>query len=266
MIKNYDKEINLSKILNNLNKKVEVEVIEQTTSTNDYIKKYLDKDFYVLIAKSQTNGRGRLNRTFYSPNGSGLYLSALLKPNLETSNGVKLTTYSAVVVAKAIESLINAPVQIKWVNDLFLNGKKICGILTEASYNFEKSKLTYAVIGIGVNVFNGSFPIDLSSIATSIEKESGVKVDINDLISKIINGLLDAEKEISLGDYLVEYKKRLFILGKQVLVQSGNDSYLATCLDVLESGALVVSKDGETITVHAGDVSLRVWESLRQNL
>jgi BirA family biotin operon repressor/biotin-[acetyl-CoA-carboxylase] ligase len=258
MIKNYDNEINVSKILENLNKTVEVEVVEETTSTNDYIKKYLDKEVFVVIAKSQTNGRGRLNRSFYSPSNTGLYLSLLIKPNSTISNSVKLTTYTAVVVAKAIESLINMPVQIKWVNDLFLNGKKICGVLTESSYNFEKNKLTHAVIGIGVNVYNGSFPLELKSIATSIEKESGIKVNINDLISKIINGLLNAEKEISSNNYLVDYKKRLFILGKKVMVVSGNDSYDATCLDVLENGALVVNKDGEIITVHAGDVSIRV--------
>ncbi len=255
---NKNVEINALDITKNLKEKIIVEVVNETTSTNDHIKKYLGFNSYALIAKSQTCGRGRLNRSFYSPSGTGVYLSVLLKPNSNIANSVRLTTFTAVVVAKAIESLIGAPVQIKWVNDLFLNGKKICGILTESSYNLKKGKLDYAIIGIGINVYNGEFPLELSNIATSIEKETGSKIDVNELIGKIISGLLDAEKEISSSEYLKEYKNRLFILNKKVLVVSGQDSYEAVCLDVLDNGALQVQKDGEIITVNAGDVSLKI--------
>ena len=255
MLNNFN--INSLKIIKNLNKKIKVEVLEQTTSTNDYIKKYLDLENCAVIAKSQTSGRGRLNRSFYSPSGTGLYMSVLVKPNSLIANSVRLTTYTAVVVAKAIESLISLPVQIKWVNDLFLNGKKICGILAESSCNFEKGTLNYAIIGIGVNVYNGSFPLELESIATSIEKETNIKIDINALASKIINGLLDAETQILSTKYLEEYKKRLFILNKKVTITSSNGSFEAVCVDVLDNGALVANKDSELITVHTGDVSIR---------
>ena len=146
---------------NLINKNILLEILEETTSTNDYIKKSSNLDSAVVIAKKQTLGRGRLNRTFYSPENKGIYLSILVKPQLETKNSVKITTFTAVAVANAIEKVSGLKTQIKWVNDIFINGKKVCGILAEASQNFKESKLDYAVIGIGINLYGKDFPMKL---------------------------------------------------------------------------------------------------------
>ncbi len=245
-------------ILNNLkNKNVNIEVLEETSSTNDYIKKYSNLENCVVLAKHQSNGRGRLNRTFYSPKNSGIYMSVLVKPNLKTTESVKITTLTATIVANAIESLINAPVQIKWVNDIFLNGKKICGILAESSHNLKTGKIDYAVIGIGINVYKNSFPIELENIATSIENACGIRVDANILIAKIVDGLLNINETLK-SDYLSEYKKRLFILGKTITVDIGSEKYLARALDVLDNGSLLVEVDGEQKILNFGDVSIKL--------
>ncbi|MBO5888623.1 MAG: biotin--[acetyl-CoA-carboxylase] ligase [Clostridia bacterium] len=250
-----------TEILNNLNnlnnKTVNIEVIKETSSTNDYIKKYSHTKNAIVLAKKQTSGRGRLNRTFYSPENTGIYMSVLVKPDLKSTESVKITTLTATVVAKAIEDLINAPVQIKWVNDIYINGKKVCGILAESSHNLKTGKLDYAVIGIGINVLKNSFPKEIENIATSIEEASGKKVDANILIAKIVQGLLNIN-DLLKTNYLQEYKNRLFILGNIVTVDTGNEKYLAKALDVLSSGALLIEVDGTTKTLNFGDVSIKI--------
>ena len=236
----------------------EVVVCNETASTNDDCKLLAEKGkSAVIIAKSQTLGRGRLNRKFFSELG-GAYFSVLLTPNLPISSGVNITTYTAVVVARAIEKFSGLKVDIKWVNDLFVNGKKICGILTEASCDFEQNKLKYAVVGIGVNLDNASFDKSIENIATSVYNECGVKINKSDFIAEIVKNLLLCENEILSGNYLKEYKDRLFILGKTVTVYSGNESYDAVPIDITNTGALVVSKNGEIITVSSGEVSVKL--------
>lgn len=242
---------------NLIDKNIRLEILEETTSTNDYIKKFSNLDNAVVIAKKQTLGRGRLNRAFYSPENKGIYLSILLKPQLETKDSVKITTFTAVAVANAIEKVSGLKTQIKWVNDIFINSKKVCGILAEASQNFKEGKLNYAVIGIGINLYGKDFPSDIKNIATSIELESGKKIDANLLVVEIINSLYKINDEIN-GDYLTKYKEKCFILNREITVDTGKEKYLATALDVLDNGALLVEKEGNTFELDFGDVSVRI--------
>ena len=236
----------------------EVIVLNETVSTNVDAKIIAERgETAVVIAKTQTGGKGRLNRKFYSLTG-GAYLSVIVKPNLPIADGVKITTYTAVAVANVIEKLTGLKVDIKWVNDLYVNGKKICGILTEASCDFEQNKLKYAVVGIGVNLDAETFPLEIENIATSVYKEGKIKVDKNQFIAEILNAYSNLEGEIKSGNYLQEYKRRCFILGKKVTVYQNDYSYLATALDVTESGALKVDKNGEIITVSSGEVSIKL--------
>lgn len=246
-------------IKNNLiNKDIDIVIQDTTASTNDDVKSFIGKsNLAVVIAENQTNGRGRNNRSFYSPSGKGVYMSILLTPNLSVTDGVKITTFVAVKVANAVEKVSGLKVGIKWVNDLFINGKKVSGILTESGVDFKNRKLSYAVCGIGINCYGLDFPSEISSIATSLEKE-GAKVDRNLLIVEILNGLNDIEREILSGNYLREYKNRCIVLNKRVTVVSGQESYTATAVDITESGALIVNKNGELITVNSGDVSIRI--------
>ena len=235
-----------------------VSVIEETISTNNDAKILAEKgETAVIISKKQTGGKGRNGRKFHSLYG-GVYFSVILRPNLSIADGVKITTFTAVAVANAIEKLSGLKVDVKWVNDLFVNGKKICGILTEAGCDFERGKLQYAVVGVGINVDDVDFPNDIKNIATNIERESGKKIDKNLLIIEILNCLKNVENEVLKGDYLQEYKRRLFILGKKVRVYSGLEEYDAIPLDVTESGGLKVDKNGEIITVSSGEVSVKL--------
>ena len=128
-------------------------------------------------------------------------MSVLLKAPLDIRLGVKITSYAATMTARAIESFTGGGVGVKWVNDLFMNGKKICGILTEAVVDFETQKLKYAIVGIGINVLNGKFPEELKNVASNIESESGVKINLNDLIAEIIKNSENFESEILSGKF-----------------------------------------------------------------
>ena len=207
---------------NLIDKSIDVIIKETTLSTNDDAKSLsLSGKQVVVIAENQEKGRGRLNRNFYSPKGKGVYMSVLLNPDLSITDSVKITTFVAVACAKAIESLVKLKVDIKWVNDLYINGKKVCGILTESQIDTKTGRLKYAVCGIGINCYGLDYPSEISFIATSIEKESGVKIDRNLLISAILNEIKDIKTEIESGNYLNEYKSRQIILGKEILVVSG---------------------------------------------
>ena len=238
-------------------KGINVIVKNQTTSTNADAKAIAESgETAVVIAKTQTGGVGRNGRKFHSLNG-GLYFSLILRPNLNIADGVKITTFVAVAVANAVEKVSGIKVGIKWVNDLFINGKKVCGILTESGVDFKNKKLSYTVCGIGINCYGLDFPSEISTIATSLEKE-GAKIDRNLLIAEILNNLSCMESEVLSGNYLSEYKDRCIILGKQVTVVSGLETFTATAVDITDSGALIVNKNGELITVNSGDVSIRL--------
>ncbi len=245
-------------ILTSLTSSPYIEILEEATSTNDYIKAYSHLDNAVVIAKSQTSGRGRLNRKFYSPKNAGVYMSVLIKPSISTAKSTSLTTYTAVVVANAIEKLSNHPVQIKWVNDLYMNGKKVCGVLAEAVQDYEKGILKHAIIGIGINVFKNDFDEEIKNIATSIEEASHKKIDVNKLIAYIVDGLLNAEQHLLSGDFMEEYKARQIIFNKKISVLKSNESYEALALDVLDDGSLLIDKNGEIFTLNHGEISIKV--------
>ena len=243
---------------NLINKDINIVIKESTKSTNDDVKSFIgSSNLAVVIAENQTKGRGRNNRSFYSPSGKGIYMSILLTPNLSVTDGVKITTFVEVAVANAVEKVSGLKVGINWVNDLFINGKKVCGILTESGVDLKNKKLSYAVCGIGINCYGLDFPSEISSIATSLEKE-GAKVDRNVLIAEILNNLSCIESEVLSGNYLAEYKNRCIVLNKQVTIVSGQDTFTAIAVDVTDSGALVVNKNGETLAVNSGDVSIRL--------
>ena len=231
----------------------QVETTSAVTSTNDEAKKRAaaGETRYAVLADRQTAGRGRLSRTFFSPPGAGLYLSAVIKPH--EHNAGRLTAYAAVCAARAVEELCGAPVQIKWVNDLYMNGKKICGILTEGSVSLEGGALEYAVVGIGINCRRVPLPAELYDTVTSVEQESGVAISRPQLAAKILDALSLAEGV--LPDFMDEYRARNIVCGKTVTV---NGQYEAKAVEILDNGALVLERDGERTAFAAGDISVKV--------
>lgn len=214
----------------------------------------------IIIADCQTMGRGRYSRNFFSPSGGGLYMSIVLRPEaMHFKNPTSVTAFAAVSVCEAIESISTKVPRIKWVNDIFIDGKKVCGILTEAVTDFESGGLDWVVLGIGINVHTRTedFPCDLQSIATSIypdEKMSGMR---NRLSAEIINRILGFEALPSETEIFEKYKKRLMVLGKKITVIQNQVEYKATAIDVDSVGHLVVKNEsGERITLSSGEIRI----------
>lgn len=214
----------------------------------------------IIISDCQTMGRGRYSRKFFSPSGGGLYMSIVLRPEaMHFKNPTSVTAFAAVSVCEAIESISTKVPRIKWVNDIFIDGKKVCGILTEAVTDFESGGLDWVVLGIGINVHTRTevFPCDLQSIASSIypdEKMSGVR---NRLSAEIINRILGFETLPSETEIFEKYKKRLMVLGKKITVIQNQVEYKATAIDVDSVGHLVVQNEsGERITLSSGEIRI----------
>ena len=238
----------------------QIEYLEEIDSTNTELKRRARlgaPSGLVLVADGQTAGRGRMERSFLSPRGSGLYMSVLLRPVRLTEAG-RMTTLTAVAVARALER-VGVTAGIKWVNDLIAGGKKICGILAEAgSYEGEP----FAVIGIGVNLAHTAFPEALAAIATSVEDETGRVPDRNALAKSILEELatLDLQGEGNAAA-MDEYRARCILLGKPIRVfPFGGEPFDATALSVEDDGSLTVKPDtpGSTlIRLSSAEVSVR---------
>ncbi len=224
-------------------------VLDEIGSTNTELKRMAREGGeagLVLIADSQSAGRGRLGRSFFSPARSGLYFSILLKP--KTLDAGRLTTMAAVVTSDAVSSLFGIEVGIKWVNDLFFGKKKLCGILAEGVGN------GMAVLGIGINLERTAFPPELAELATSIEEISGEKPSRNQLAAELIMRLDKIDLESN--SHMEEYRRRSILLGQEVFLPSGERVLVR---DIADSGALVVEKDGRLTELATGEVSVR-WQ------
>lgn len=215
----------------------------------------------VVIAEEQTSGYGRNGKSFFSPYGTGIYMSIILnlKKEKKIFNSSFITTATAMAVSKSIEEISNENTQIKWVNDVFINGKKVCGILTEGAFSFEDGKLDYAVIGIGINVNfpKNGFPEEINNIAVSINKMQNNKDIRNILIAKILERMY--EYYFNNVAFYDEYKKRSFLIGKKVSLNIDNEEHIVKVLDIDKTFALVAEfQDGKIDRIVSGSVNHRV--------
>ena len=214
----------------------------------------------VVASDCQTEGKGRYGRAFFSPAGSGLYMSLIWRPDdLNETRPELLTAYAAVCVCEAIEAVTEKMPSIKWVNDIFLDGKKIGGILTEAMTDFESRRLQWVVLGVGLNVTEpaGGFPQELQGTAGSVY--GGAEANRNRLAAEIINRLLREEGLPNAVQVYEAYRKRLFAIGETVIVKESGAEYNAVALDVDEAGRLVLQKaDGERHVLAVGEISVYI--------
>ncbi len=236
-------------------------VYSSLSSTNQTAKKLaLDNapDGSVIIANEQTAGRGRMGRSFFSPPDSGIYMSFILRPKINAQKGVLLTVFASVAVCRAIQKVFGINPKIKWVNDIIVNGKKVCGILTEAVTDFESGNVEYVILGIGVNFSTSAFPTELAGIACSLQTEKQSEAIRNKLIAEIITELSDYSDSLDNGKFIHEYKKLSCVLGKtiEIIHQSGKTT--AEAVDVNDMGGLVVRlNDGSIYTLTSGEISIR---------
>ncbi len=241
----------------------DIQVLKTIDSTNSFAKKLAQegaRQGTVVISEEQTAGRGRMGRSFYSPANTGIYMSIILRPQLSIEHSLRITTNTAVAVSRAIEKITYLETKIKWVNDIFANGKKLCGILSEASIDFESGGLEYAIVGIGINVstLQSSFPAQLQETATSIFPNISLRPVRSELIAEILNNIDDMCDNILATEFLDEYRKRSFLLGKDIIVINGETEQNAKAIDIDDEARLVVIlEDGETKALNTGEVSVR---------
>lgn len=245
-----------------LNQKLNITIFDELDSTNSYLKKIGssgEKETQLVIAISQTGGRGRMGRSFYSPNGTGIYFSLLLHPEFSAEKSLFLTVMAAVSVAETVMKYNKKDVKIKWVNDIYIDGKKVCGILTEGAINSDKM-LDYAVIGIGINVIapENGFPDDIKNIATAIfpgKTEDNIKEKI---VADIVNRFFKMYYGID-TDYVKRYKKYSYLTCKEINIISGDTVRPATVIDITDDCHLLVKNEkGEIEEISSGDVSVRL--------
>ncbi|MBO6140737.1 MAG: biotin--[acetyl-CoA-carboxylase] ligase [Ruminococcus sp.] len=242
-----------------------VDVRHTVTSTNDLLKQLaIDgaPEGYALIAAEQTAGKGRLGRKFYSPDGSGVYISLLLRPKMKAEDSLFITTSAAVAVSRAIETVSEGRIKpkIKWVNDIYVNSKKVCGILTEASVSFESGMLDHAILGIGINITTpeGDFPEEIKGIATSLFGHMEQGNIRNRLTAQVLSELTKLLDDPSRDDYLEEYRKRQMLIDRDVNVIKGEQKRAARALGIDERARLLVKyEDGSREALISGEVSVK---------
>ena len=214
---------------------IKIETVDIIDSTNDEMKRRAQKcegEISLLIAEEQTKGRGTKGRSFFSPDGTGIYMSLLLRPNYTPTECTFLTTMAAVSSARAIERVTGLTVQIKWVNDIYLGGKKAGGILTQAQLSKNGKAVEWAVVGIGINLSEpeGGFPDEIKGIAVSLgEKDGQIK---NRLIAEIVNEFIAYYRSLMKKEFIEEYSERLLSLGEEITVQEGEVEYTGRVIGI----------------------------------
>ena len=212
-----------------------------------------------IVADTQTAGRGRLGRTFLSPDGNGVYMSVLLRLPVDPQRTPRITAATAVGVARAIERTVQNPVGIKWVNDLYMRGKKVCGILTESAMNTENNSV---VIGIGVNLSDAQIPSQIADIAGGIVTDNAIPPAREKLIAEILNQIEPLLLPTVSDAFLPEYRARSIVIGKEVSVIRNQQTIChgqAVAID--DSARLIVALDNnEQITLHSGEISCKIKE------
>lgn len=249
-----------------------IHVFQTVDSTNNVLKKMITEgapEGTLVLAEQQSKGKGRLGRSFYSPPGSGIYMSMLLKPMVDISQSVLITTAAATAVCRAIQKVTGITAQIKWVNDVYCNNKKICGILTEAITDFESGHIQHIILGIGVNcVTDPTLPEELASVVGALNLE---QLSRNQLAAEIYNQTLAIHETLENREFLSEYRSRSLVLGKEIRIyQSGTapaaitdgkqgNFKTAVAKDIGHDGELIVQyEDGTLDSLNSGEITIRL--------
>ena len=234
--------------------------LKETESTNKYAKELAKKgypEFTVVIADRQTGGYGRMGRSFHSPDSSGLYMSIVLRPDISPEKSLYITTAAAVSVSRAIEEISDKKTGIKWVNDIFIDSKKVCGILTESGFN--GNTLDYAILGIGVNIYTPSegFPDDIRAIAGSVfDKPTAIRDTLAKRIIEIFTKYYD---NLEAKEFLAYYRSKSIVTGNEIRVIKADTSYTAKALLIDDEFRLIVRDENNNVTaLDSGEISVRM--------
>ena len=243
-------------------KKTNIQIFKTIDSTNNLAKKIIASNSFenatTIIANEQTSGRGRFARTFFSPANTGIYMSTILKTKMKLSDVSLITVISALSVCRAIKKLTNIKPEIKWINDIFIDGKKVCGILTEAVSDFETLTTQAVVVGIGINVSTkkNDFPEEIQNKVISVATKN---LSRNVFIAEILNNLFSFFKDINKKEIIEEYKSLSLVLNKKIKYLKDETVMTATAIDINDKGNLIVKDNYDKVSViEAGEISVNL--------
>lgn len=234
---------------------------DRLTSTNQTAKEMAASgapEGTLIIAEHQTGGRGRLGRSFFSPDQSGLYFSLILRPTLPPTETLRITTAAAVAVCKALEDCTDTQPKIKWVNDIFIDNKKVCGILSEATFGSTATGLDYAILGIGINLYppTAGFPPEIADVAgTILDKPiAGLKTR---LITAVLNRFWACYADLNAPNLRQEYESRMLLIGRTVTYQQNGVTASGKVLGIDPTfGLRLKQADGSITILTAGEVTI----------
>ena len=235
-----------------------------TVSTNEDIKALAADapEFTVAVARRQTGGKGRLSRAFFSPEG-GLYFSVLLRPSFSAEACLKITTAAACAAARAIETVTGKETGIKWVNDIYVSGKKVCGILTEGAFDAENGALTFAVLGVGINVAapRGGFPEDIKDKAGALfATPSPPSLSYCALLNEFLKAFKEYYRNIDEMPHIEEYRRRNMLVGRRVTYEKDGKTFAGVVRGIGDNAELLVEKKGKKAALSSGEVTLTDYE------
>ena len=242
-----------------ITKRYHFETIDSTNKKAGELAKTGAMHGTLVTADAQHDGIGRRGRSWSSEKGAGIYMSMLLRPEIEVDKASMLTLVAALAVESAISQTLHCQPKIKWPNDIVLNGKKICGILTEMV--LKGTEIDYVVIGIGINVNNKEFPEEIVQTASSLLLELGNEIDREMLITEVWKQFaVYYEHFLETGDLMLlkeEYEKALINKEEKVKVLDPLGEYVGLAKGITKTGELIVETNGETRYVSGGEVSVR---------
>ena len=231
--------------------------LDSVDSTNTYLKKLAREG-----CDEGTAGHGRSGRAFYSKGGVGVYLSVLLKPECSPESLASLTPHLAVAVQKAIERVCGVKADIKWVNDIYVGGRKVCGILTEAAMDFESGLVSYVIVGIGINtrIPEGDFPEEIRGIAGALTGSGGIPEFRCRIAAGVLDRLMREYDRLGSTECYEKYRSRSLVTGKDINILSpGREPIAARAVDIDRDFALIAElPDGSVKKISSGEVSIRL--------
>ena len=254
----------INEIIEKEGKNRRIQYFERVDSTNTFAKKILmEGESYpdIIIANEQEQGRGRLGREFYSPKGTGIYCSFILDPFIKIENSILVTVAASVAVSRAIEKVTKKDTQIKWINDIYIDDKKVCGILTEAVTDFETGIIGKIILGIGIN-FNTpseSFPDEITDRASSVFMDDTFGVTRNQLIAQLIIEIDECMNDIENDEIIKYYRNKSLVLGKMLeITYFGQEKPIqGKAVDIDRNGFLIIETKNGLLTLNSGEVSIR---------
>lgn len=236
-------------------KQMDVRTFSVIDSTNNEAKRIMateNCEAMLIVADRQDGGRGRLGRTFYSPENCGIYMTLIYRIKDGIQNPALITMAAAVAVVRAIESLTDLKLSLKWVNDVFYDGKKVAGILTEAMTNLETGRVENVAVGIGINVKQQDMPEELKDIAVSLNITD---INRNRIIAEITNQLLKLYSSMNADDFMDEYISHSFVIGKKIQYEKNNQLLSAVVTGIEKDGSLMIRDEaGNTEALISGEI------------